>query len=78
MAVELNEAGKVLVVTLSDKLSKDDYKRFTPAVERAVKEQGKIRMLVRMHSFHGWSMGALWEDVKFDLRRRCNYRNLAT
>jgi hypothetical protein len=39
-----------------------------PAVNRAVEQHGKIRMLVQMHDFHGWTMEALWQDIKFDLK----------
>ena len=67
MSVELREEadGKVLILDLSGKLTKDDYAHFTPTVERAVKYNGKVRLLVRMHGFHGWTLGAAWEDVKF-------------
>lgn len=79
MAVELREeaGGKVLILTLSGKLAKEDYAHFTPAVERAVQEHGKVRLLVRMHDFHGWTMGALWEDAKFDWRHFSDIERLA-
>ena len=50
MSVELHEeaGGKILILNLSGKLTKDDYALFTPEVERAVKMHGKVRMLVRM------------------------------
>jgi len=60
--------GKVLKIELSGKLHKSDYRHFVPIVEKAVKEHGKVRMLVQMHHFHGWDAGALWEDVKFDVQ----------
>jgi hypothetical protein len=70
MSVELHEeaAGKLLIVKLSGKLIKEDYEHFVPAVNRAVEQHGKIRMLVQMHDFHGWTMGALWQDIKFDVK----------
>lgn len=79
MSVELRkEAGdKILFVSLSGTLSKDDYLAFTPPVEEAVKEHGKIRMLVRMHDFHGWTAGALWEDIKFDVKHFSHIERLA-
>lgn len=68
--VSLNEidGGRVLEIRLTGKLAKQDYERFVPAVERLVKVHGKIRLLVEMHDFHGWTAGALWEDVKFDAK----------
>ncbi len=79
MAVELHEEadGKVLILTLSGKLTKEDYAHFTPAVEMAVKAHGKVRLLVRMHGFHGWTLGAMWEDVKFDLHHFSHIERLA-
>ncbi len=66
--LDLQETGKVLEVNISGKLSKEDYKRFVPEVERLIGEHGKISILCRMHDFHGWEMGALWEDIKFDMK----------
>ena len=67
MAIKLDEkeGGRMLEVFLSGKLVKEDYEVFVPEVERLVKPHGKIRMLVVMHDFHGWTAGALWEDTKF-------------
>jgi hypothetical protein len=68
MSVELHEeaGGKILNVTSSGKLTTEDHAKFIPEVERAVESHGKVRMLIRMHDFHGPSMGAGWEDLKFD------------
>jgi hypothetical protein len=30
-----------------------------------------------MHDFHGWTLGALWEDIKFDLRHFSHIERLA-
>ena len=69
-AVTLNEIndGKVLEIHLTGKLVKADYAQFVPAVEEAVEKHGKIRILVEMHNFHGWTAGALWQDIKFDAK----------
>jgi len=79
MSVELREeaGGKVLAVTLSGKLQREDYEKFVPEVERLVRQHGKLRVLVRMHEFHGWSMGALWEDLKFDWKHFGDIERLA-
>lgn len=67
MSVQVNEEsdGKVLVIHVSEKLTKDDYEHLVPEVDRLIEKHGKIRMLFEMHDFHGWSCGALWEDTKF-------------
>tara|TARA_R110000850_G_scaffold233259_2_gene358181 strand:- start:797 stop:1156 length:360 start_codon:yes stop_codon:yes gene_type:complete len=79
MAIQLIEVdeGKVLEITLSGKLTKADYETFTPEVERLIAEHGKLRLLVSMTDFHGWELGALWEDTKFDLRHYADFEKLA-
>jgi hypothetical protein len=67
MALELSEdvKSKLLVVKVSGKLSADDYENFEPAVASLIEQVGKIRILFVMHDFHGWELGAVWEDIKF-------------
>lgn len=67
MAIELMEdvVNKSLEVHLSGKLSADDYQTLEPGVEKLIDASGKINMLVVMKDFHGWDMGAVWEDIKF-------------
>ncbi len=68
VALKETNGGKVLEVQLTGKLTTEAYEQFAPVVERLVKEHGKIRMLVEMHDFHGWTAGGLWEDIKFDAK----------
>ena len=69
--------GKLLVIQMTGKLNKKDYQHFVPMIEKAVQKHGKVRMLVQMHNFHGWNAGALWEDVKFDLKHFNDIERLA-
>jgi len=79
MSVILHEeaGGRILVVGLSGKLIKDDYERFIPEVERLAKQHGKLRILVQMHDFHGWTLGAIWQDIKFDWKHFQDVERLA-
>jgi hypothetical protein len=69
--------GKVLAIKINGKLSKEDYEQFVPKVEELIKQQGKVRILMEMHDFHGWEMGALWEDIKFDVKHFRDIERLA-
>jgi hypothetical protein len=79
MPVQIQEeqGGKLLQVSLTGKLAKEDYQMLVPAVDRAVKQHTKIRMAVIMHDFHGWTAGALWEDTKFALHHCRDIERLA-
>lgn len=79
MAIQLTEVtdGRVLECALSGKLTKEDYAFFTPGIERLIAEHGKLRLLVTMSDFHGWDLGALREDARFDLRHHADFEKLA-
>jgi len=79
MSVELKELdnGRLLEVHLSGKLVKKDYGTLLPAVERLVKQHGKLLMLVELNDFHGWTRSALWEDIKFDAKHFTDIERLA-
>ena len=73
----IHATDKLLEVNVTGKLSKECYEEFVPAVERQIAEFGKIRILLIMHDFHGWTAGALWEDLKFDLKHWRHVQRLA-
>ncbi len=77
MTLELDVSGNVLTVKVSDKLTREDYECFVPQTEQMIAEHGKIRVLFEMHDFHGWKLGALWEDMKFDLHHFSHIERLA-
>jgi len=79
MAIQLNEesGGKVLVVHVGGKLTTADYEHFVPEFERLVRQHGKLRVLFDMAGFHGWEGGALWQDIKFDMKHFGDIERLA-
>lgn len=79
MAIELNEDtdAKLLEVKASGKLPKEDYNHFEPAVESLIDSAGKIKVLFCMYDFHGWELGAVWEDTKFATKHYRDIEKLA-
>jgi len=67
----------VLEVQVGGKLDHEDYQDFVPKFEQLIKEHGKIRVLFEMVDFHGWKAGALWDDIKFDLKHFADIERLA-
>ena len=62
-------SGNLIGMRISGKLTKDDYAQLGPWLRERIERYGKLRVLVEMHAFEGWdSLGALWEDLKLDVR----------
>jgi SpoIIAA-like len=77
LTLQEDAGGKILSLKISGKLTKEDYHKFLPKVEDLIKKHGKIRILMEMTDFHGWEMGALWEDIKFDVKHFRDIERLA-
>jgi len=75
--VMTKQAGKIMEIQAHGKLTKEDYESFVPEIERLIQLHGKLRILFYMHEFEGWSMGALWEDIKFDVHHFADIERLA-
>jgi hypothetical protein len=76
-SVEIAATGNLLEVRLTGKLTRDFYEQLVPAVDAQIQQFGKLRILVLMHDFHGWTAGALWEDIKFDAKHWKDIERLA-
>ena len=79
MPIQLNQedGGKILVVHVSGRLTKADYEQLVPEFARLVQQHGKLRLLFDMTGFQGWDAGALWEDIKFDVKHHADIERLA-
>jgi hypothetical protein len=60
--------GKIVTLKFKETLRKKDYEEFVPKIEGLMADGSKIRLLVELIEFKGWTAGALWEDTKFATR----------
>lgn len=79
MAIKLTEKldGKILEVSVSGKLTDQDYQLFVPEFGRLAKQHGKIRVLFEMSQFHGWEVKAAWDDLKLGVKHYRDIERLA-
>ena len=79
MPIQFGEenGGKTLVIHISGRVAKADYKPFVPEFERLLQQHGKLRVLFDMTDFDGWDADALWEEIKFDVKHFADIERLA-
>jgi hypothetical protein len=73
---DLKENG-VLTITASGHLSKEDLDGITPQLAELLDRHGRLRFYVELRDVTGFGLGALWEDLKFDLQHRRQYGRTA-
>lgn len=59
--------ANVVGIEVSGRLTDADYKKLVPELERRIEEHGALRILFAMRDFKGWTAGALWDDLSFDV-----------
>ncbi len=69
--------GKVVVLVVRGKLSKEDYELFVPQLDWLIEKNGSISLLVELIDFQGWTLGALWADTRFAFKHFADIRKLA-
>lgn len=69
--------GRVVGYEASGKLTDEDYQKFIPELETIIREQGKLRLLVAIKDFKGWTPKALWDDLKFDIKHYSDCERIA-
>jgi len=79
MPIELTkEAGaKSLFIHVSGMVVKADYENFVPEFEQLVAAHGKWRVLFDVTELSGWDAGALWEEIKFDVKHLSDFERIA-
>jgi hypothetical protein len=75
--LEETPAGKIVTLKFKEKLDREDYEEFVPQIETLLQDGSKLRLLVELIDFKGWTAGALWEDTKFAARHFNDIERLA-
>lgn len=73
-----HDRDNYLVCRVSGRLTEADYEAAVPEIENAlVLRDEPLRMMILLEDFRGWDIGALWEDLKFDVRHASDFGRIA-
>ena len=67
----------IFALKVSGKLDKSDYERFIPVLEQAIEKHGKISLLLQIDEIDKMTAGALYNEIKFDLKHRDSFNKIA-
>lgn len=74
-----DSTGNLISIQVTDKLTHEDYEEvLIPALEAAIKEHGKARLIVDFgEHYKGFDLSAMWDDTKFGIKHRADFEKLA-
>jgi hypothetical protein len=78
LAIAINNLdSSALEIKVQGRVGKSDYERFVPLAEDRIKTHGHLNLLVDITDMRGYSLPALWEDLKFDVKHYKDISRLA-
>ena len=67
-----------MTIRASGKLTSNDYDAAIPELKHAMDlAEDPLRVLIRLEDLSGWEIGAVWKDIKFDLRHGSDLGRIA-
>lgn len=77
--LQLLEESKddLVAMSLSGPVDRRDYDKMLPTLEAKIKQYGKINLYAEVHQVEAYTLRALWEDLKFDVRHLTDFRKVA-
>lgn len=71
--------GNIVALSASGTITDEDYAAtLIPLVEKAIREDGKARLLMRFGGdFDGYTYGAMWDDTRFGLAHWGDFEKIA-
>ncbi len=81
ISVGINSLGEYIYMqmNITGKLEHEDYMLMVPMLENAIKgiKKPKIEVLIDATDFEGWSLEAAWDDLKFGMKHKDEFRKIA-
>jgi len=75
--IQIEEKENIIFSIAEKELKDEDYQRLIPLLKEKVKKYGMIRWYFEMRDFKGWSLSAMWQDLKFDAKNAENLEKIA-
>lgn len=74
--IPINESH-IYAFEVRGKLVADDYTTLRPKIERLLKKESPISLLIKLEKFEGWALQAMWEDLKLGLDHKDDFLRIA-
>jgi len=74
--IPINESH-IFAFEISGKLVAEDYNILMPRLERLLKKEGRISLLIKLENFDGWTLKALWEELKVGFEHNKDFLRIA-
>lgn len=75
--VQIEEKENIIYTVATEKLDDDDYQKIIPVIQEKVRKYRMVRWYFEMRDFKGWSLGAMWKDLKIDFKNRNRFEKIA-
>jgi hypothetical protein len=69
--------SNVLAIRINAEVTKEDYDLALPRLRDKIKSEGKLNLYCEIDNVASITPGAIWEDLKFDIRHLRSFNRVA-
>ena len=69
--------GNLVAFRISGNVNKNDYSVMLPVLEERIRQHGKVRVYAELMDVEAYSLRALYEDIKFDIKHASDFSKIA-
>ena len=67
----------VLALEVTGKFTSEDYDKIIPVFENKIRKEGRIKIYIEFDDFDSIEPGAIWKDLKFDVKHYNDFSRIA-
>lgn len=75
--INIETISNIIYTNAVKTLTKEDYEKLLPQVEKVIDEHKKVRWYFEMQDFEGWKLSSFWRDLKFDVKHLGDFEKIA-
>jgi hypothetical protein len=69
--------GNLVAFRVSGNVDKSDYDVMLPVLEQKIRQYGKIKVYAELMDVEAYSLRALYEDIRFDIKHASDFSKVA-
>jgi len=69
--------GDLVAFRISGSVDRHDYNIMLPLLQERIRQHGKVRVYAEVQDVEDYSLRALWEDIKFDVKHASDFSKVA-
>jgi len=70
-------SDNIISLQISNGVTKEDYEKISPIIDEKSRQYNKIKLYAELDGLSDVGLGAIWEDLKMDIKHYSDFERIA-